>query len=184
MCYFCCSVSKSCLILCDHMDCNTPGFLVLHYLTECTQTHIHWVDDAIQPSHLLSPPSSPALNLSQHQGLFPVSQLFASHGQSIGASASASVLPMNGQGWFRIGLTGLISLLSKRLSRVFSNTTVQKHQFFGTQPSLWSSSHNCTWLVEKPQFLSITDLCWQYEKEVNSHPVEASVLSGLFVVAV
>ena len=77
-------------------------------------------------------------------GSFPMSRLFTSGGQSIGASASASVLPVNIQGWFPLGLTGLISLLSKGLSRVFSSTTIWKHQFFGTQPSLWSSSlvHN------------------------------------------
>ena len=80
-----------------------------------------------------------------------MSQLFASGGQSIGASALASVLSMNIQGWSPLGLTGWISLQSKGLSRVFSNTTVQKHQFFGTQPSLWSDSHICTWLLEKPQ---------------------------------
>ena len=68
---------------------------------------------------------------------FPMSWLFASGGQSIGVSALASVLPMNIQGWFPLGLTGLISLLSKGLSRVFSNTTIQKHQFFSTQPSLY-----------------------------------------------
>ena len=78
------------------------------------------------------------------------SQLLASGGQSTGALASASVLPMNIQDWFALGLTGLISLLSKGLSRVFSNTTVQKHQFFGAQPSLWSNSHIHTWLLEKP----------------------------------
>ena len=70
-------------------------------------------------------------------GSFPMNQLFTSDGQSIGASSSASVLPMNIQGWFPLGLTDLISLQSKGLSRVFSNTTVQKHQFFGSQPSLW-----------------------------------------------
>ena len=74
-------------------------------------------------------------------GSFPVSQFFASGGQSIGALASASVFPMDIQGWFPLGLTGLITLQSKGLSRVFSNTTVQKHQFFGAQLSLWSSSH-------------------------------------------
>ena len=68
----------------------------------------------------------------------------------IGASASTSVLPMNIQGWFPLGFTGWISLLSKGVSRVFSSTTVQKHQFFGTQPSLWSNSHICTWVLEKP----------------------------------
>ena len=79
-------------------------------------------------------------------GSFPMSQFFTLSGQSIGASASASILLMNIQDWFPLGLTGLISLQSKGLSRVFSNTTVQKHQFSGTQPSLWSNSHICTWL--------------------------------------
>ena len=79
---------------------------------------------------------------------FPVSQLFASGGQSIGASES--VLPMNIQDWSPLGLTGLISLQSKGLWRVFSNITVQKHQFFGAQPSLWFSTHIHTWLLEKP----------------------------------
>ena len=83
-------------------------------------------------------------------GSFPMSQLFSSGGQSIGASASASILLMNIQGWFPLGLTHLIFLLSKGLSRVFSNTPFQTHQFFGTQPSLWSNSHIQTWLLEKP----------------------------------
>ena len=82
--------------------------------------HVHRVGDAIQPSHPLSSPSPPAFNLSQHQGFFPMSQFFASGGQSIGTSASASVLPMNTQDWFPLGLTGLIFILSKDLSRVFS----------------------------------------------------------------
>ena len=81
---------------------------------------------------------------------FPRSQFFTSGGQSIGVSASASVLPVNNQDWFPLGLTGLISLLSKGLSRVFSNTTVQKHKFFSTQLSLWSNSPIHTWLLEKP----------------------------------
>ena len=83
-------------------------------------------------------------------GSFSVSWLFTSSGQRTGASASASVLPLNIQGWFPLGLTGLISLLSKGLSRVFCSTTVWKHHFFGAQPSLWSRSHIPTWLLEKP----------------------------------
>ena len=79
------------------MDCNTPGFPVLHHLPELTQTHVHGLSDAIQPSHPLTPPFPPALDLSQHQGL-PMSQLFTPVGQSIGASGSVSVLPMNIQG--------------------------------------------------------------------------------------
>ena len=81
---------------------------------------------------------------------FSVNQLFASSGQSIGASASSSILPMNIQGWFPLGFTALIILLSRGLSRVFFNITVQKHQFFYSQPSLCSNSHIHTWLLEKP----------------------------------
>ena len=84
-------------------------------------------------------------------GSFPISQLFIPGGQSIGTSAS--VLPMSNQSWFPLGLTGLISLLSKRDSRVFSST-IWKHQFFGAQPSFWSNSHIYTWLLEKPQLRS------------------------------
>ena len=92
-------------------------------------------------SHLQSFPAS---------GSFPMSWFFASGGQRIGVSASASVLPMNIQDWFLLGFTGLISLLSKGLSRVFSNTTVQKHPLFSAQASLWYNSHICTRLLEKP----------------------------------
>ena len=81
---------------------------------------------------------------------FPMSQLFASGSQSIGASVSGSVLSMYILGWFPLGLTALISLLSKGLSRVFSSTTVRKHQFFSAQLSLWSNFHICAWLLEKP----------------------------------
>ena len=91
------------------------------------------------------------LQFSPASESFPMSQLFASGGQRIGATASATVLPMNIQGWFPSGWTGLISLLSKGFSRVFSSTVVQKYQFFGAQPSLWSNSHILTWLLERPQ---------------------------------
>ena len=86
----------------------------------------------------------------QASGSFPVGQLFSSGGQNIKASALASVFPMNIQGSFPLGLTVLISLLSKGLLRVFSSITVWKHQFFGAQPSLWSNSHIRIWLLEKP----------------------------------
>ena len=144
----CCSVIQSCPTLCDPMNYSTQGFPVPCHLLEFAQTHVHWVNDAIQSSHPLLPSSPPALSLSHHRGLFQF-RLLASGGQSIGASVSATVLPMNIQGWFPLGLTGLISLLSKRLSRVFSNTTIGRHQFFGPQPSLWSNSHIRTWLLEK-----------------------------------
>ena len=129
------SVTQSCLTLCDPMNHSTPGLPVHHQLPESTQTHVHWVGDTIQPSHPLSSPSPPAPNPSQHEGLFK--WVSSSHQvASIGVSASTSVLPMNTQDWFPLGWTGWISLQSKGLSRVFSNTTVQKHQFFGAQLSL------------------------------------------------
>ena len=138
--YCCCLVPQSCLTLWDPMNCSMPGFPVLHYLPEFVQTHVHWVGDAIQSSHPLSSPSSLAHNLSQYQSLFQwVSSLHQV--ASGGVSASASVLPMNIQDWFPLGLTGLISLQSEGLSRAFYNTTVWKHQFFCAQPSLWSNSH-------------------------------------------
>ena len=106
-----------------------PGSPVLHYLPEFAQTYVHWVGNAIQPSHPLSPSPPPALNLSQHQGLF---QWVDSSSQVAKVlELSSSVLPMNIQGWFPLRLTSLISLLSKVLSRVFSSTTIWKHQFFG-----------------------------------------------------
>ena len=123
----CCSVTKSCPALCNSMDCNKPGFPVLHYLPESAQIHVHWVGDDIQLSHI----SSSVVPFSFHllpfpvSGSFPVSWLLASDGQSIGASVSASVLPMNVQGWFPLGLTGLISLQSEGLSGVF----LLQHQF-------------------------------------------------------
>ena len=94
-------------------------------------------------------------------GSFPMSWFFVSGGQSTGASASSSVLPMNVQGWFPLGLTGLISLQSKGFSRVFSSTIISKHQFFGAQPSLWSTSHIPTRLLEKLYSFDYTDFCWQ-----------------------
>ena len=122
------SVAQLCPTLCDHMECSMPGFHVHHQLLEPTQTHVHRVGDAIQPSCPLSPSPS-AFNLSQHQHLFQ--WVSSSHlvAKVLGVSASASVLPVNIQDWFPLGWTGWISLQSKGLSRVFSNTTGQKHQF-------------------------------------------------------
>ena len=130
------------------MDCNTPGFPFITkprlYSNSCPLSR--WchptTSSSIIPfsSHLQSFPAS---------GSLPVSQFFTSGGQSIGVSASTSVLWMNIQDWFPLGLTGLISLKSKGLWRVSSSTTVEKHQFFGTQLSSWSNSHIHTWLLEK-----------------------------------
>ena len=112
----CCSVTQSCPALSEPMNCSMPGIPVLHHLLELVQTHVHWVNDVIQPSHPLSSPSPLAFSFSQHQGLFLTSQLSATGAQSMGVSVS--VLPMNIQVWFPLGLTGLISLLSKGLLRV------------------------------------------------------------------
>ena len=129
------SVAQSCPTLCDPMIRSMPGLPVHHQLLESTHTHGHWVGDAIQPSHLLSSPSPPAFNLSQHQGLFK--RVSSSHQVAqFRVSASTSVLPMNTQDWSPLGWTGWISLQSKGLSRVLCNTTVQKHQFFCAQLSL------------------------------------------------
>ena len=149
--WFCCSVAQLCLTLCNSMDCGMPGFLVLHHLPEFAQTHVHWLSDAIQPSvtSFSCTKSFPAT------GSFPMSQLFTPGSQSIGVSGSASISPVNIQDWFPLVWTGWISLQSKGLSRFFSNSTVQKHQFFVVQPSLWSNSHIHTWLLGKPQL-------WQY----------------------
>ena len=143
------SVAQSCPTLCDPMNRSTPGLPVHHQLEEFTQTHVHRVSDGIQPSHPLSSPSPPAPDPSQHQS-FPMSQLFTWGGQSTGVSALASFLPKKSQGWSPSEWTGWISLQSKGLSRGFSNTTVQKHQFFSTQPSSQSNSHIHTWPQEKP----------------------------------
>ena len=117
------SLIQSCPTLCDPMNRSTPGLPVHHQLPEFTQTHIHRVGDAIQPSHPLSSPFPPAHNPSQHES-FPTSQLFAWGGQSTGVSALASFLPKNTQGWYPLEWTGWISLQSKGFSRVFSKTTI------------------------------------------------------------
>ena len=146
----CCSVTKSCPTLCDPMNCSTPGFPVLHYFPKFAQTHVHWVTDAIQLYYALSLPSL-ALNLSQHQGLFQWFGSFHQVTKVLELHLQHQSFQMNIQGWFHLMLTGLICLLLKWLSRVFSSTTVQKHKFFCAQSSLWSNFHICTWLLKKPQ---------------------------------
>ena len=125
------SVTQSCLTLCDPMDYSTPGLPVHHQLLEFTQTHVDQVGDAIQPSHPLSSPSSLTFNLSQHQGLFR--WVSSSHRGAKYWSFSFNISPSNKYSGLILGWTGWMSLQSKGLSRVFSNTTVQKHQFFNTQ---------------------------------------------------
>ena len=137
----------SCVRLGDPMDCSTPGFLVLLYLLHLLG--LMSIESVMPYNYLIF-----CWPLLLFPSIFPsirdLSLLFLSGGQSIGASASGSVLPMNSQVWFPLGLTGLISLLSKRLSRVFSSTAVRKPHFFSTQPSLWSNPPIHTWLLQTP----------------------------------
>ena len=128
--YYCCSIAKSCLPLCDPKDCSTPGSSVLHYRSVCSNScPLSWwcyLTISSSATHFFCFQSFPA------SGSFPMSQFFASGDQSIRASASVSVLPMNIQDGFPLGLAGLICLQSKGLSRVFSSTTVPMHQFLST----------------------------------------------------
>ena len=117
LCCCCCSVAKLCPTLCNPMDCSTPGSSVRHCLPEFAQIHVSWAGVATQPSPSAAP--SPFASISPSSRVFPVSCLFTPGGRSSGASASASVLPVNIQGWFPLGWTGSISLQSKGLSRVF-----------------------------------------------------------------
>ena len=155
-----------------HTNTHNPKLLFFSFSVVSDSLRPHGLQQARVPSPSLSPgvcsssgplnrwchptilssvvPFSSCLQSFPASGSFLMSQLFASGGQSIGVSASSSVLPMNIQDWFTLVLTGLISLLSKGLSRVFSNTTVQKHQLFSAMPSSWSNSHIHTWLLEKP----------------------------------
>ena len=130
--YCFCSVTKSYSTFCDPMDCSTSGFPVLHYLPDFAQIYVHCISDAIQPSHSV-PPSSPfAFILLQYQGLFQ--WVSSSHQMAKVLYLQLQHISMNISGWFPLGFTGLISLQSKGLSRVFSSTTIQKHQFSGIQP--------------------------------------------------
>ena len=124
----CCSVAKSCPILCNPMDCSTPGFPVFHNLLEFANlTSI----ESVKPyNHLILCCPLLPLQCFPASSSFPMSWLFVSGGENIGASASATVLPINTQGWFPLGLTGLTSLHFNRLS--LSSTTIRKHQFFST----------------------------------------------------
>ena len=142
------SFTQSCLTLCDPVNRSTPGLLVHHQLPEFTQTHAHRVSHAIQPSHPLLFPFPPVLKLSQNQRL--IQWVNSSHHVAKYWSFSFNISPSNEpQDWSPLEWTGWISLQSKGLSRVFSNTTVQKHQFFGTQPSSQPNSHIHTWPLEK-----------------------------------
>jgi len=169
------SVTQSCPTLCNPMNHSTPGLPVHHQLPEFTQTHVHWVSDAIQPSHPLSSPSPPSES-------FPMSQLFAWGGQSTGVSTLASFLPKKSQGWSPSEWTGWISLRSKGLSRVISNTTVQKHQFFSAQPSSQSNSQVHTWPQEKQvSLLRLKAAGAQFEKCENKVSIYENVRIQLWL---
>ena len=142
--------SRSVVTLCDPMNRSTPGLPVHHQLPEFTQTHVHRVGDAIQLSHPLSSLSPPDPDPSQHESLFQWVNSSHEVAKVLGVSASASVLQINTQDWSPLGWIGWISLQSKGLSRVFSNPTVQKHQFFGAQLFSQANSHIHTWPLEKP----------------------------------
>ena len=151
------------------INCSTPGFLILHCLLQFVQTHAHWVGDVIQPYHPLSPSSPLAFNLSQQQGLFQWVDFWHQVAKVLELQFQHQSFHWIFEDWFPLGLTGLISLQSKGLLTVFSSTTVKKHQFFGAQPSLWSSRfvlthgrtltfiHDC-W---KNYSCDYTDLCQQ-----------------------
>ena len=156
----CCSlVTKSCLTFCNSMDCSTPGFPVLYYLPEFAQTHVHWVIDAIQPSHPLSPPSPPALNLSQHQCLF---QRVGSLHQ-VAKGLGLQLQHQSFQWIFRVDFLSdwlAWSLCSLRdYQESYPALLFQKHQFFSTQPSLWFNSHIWTDYWKNHRFDHM-DLCW------------------------
>ena len=154
------SVTQSCLTLCDPMGCSMPGFPVLHQLPKLAQIHVYPVGDAIQPSHPLSSPSPPTFNLSQGQDLFQWVSSLHQAARVLEFSASASVFPMNIQDWFPWGLTGLISLQFKGLSRVFSNTTVQKHQFL-TLSFLYGPALTSIHDYWKNYSFDCMNICWQ-----------------------
>ena len=147
---FCCLVAQLCLTLCNPMDCSTPGIPVFHYLPESTLTHVPWVSDAIQPSHPLSSPSSPAFNLSQHQGAFQ--WVSSSHQEAKILSFSFSISPSNeysGLVSFRIDWFDLLAVegpLKSLLQHHNSKASVLQHWAFSR-----SNSHIHTWPLEKPK---------------------------------
>ena len=142
------SVAQSCLTLCDPLNSSTPGLPVCRQLPEFTQTHVHWVSDTIQPSHPLSSPSPPAFNLSQHQNL-PMSQFFATWPKYW--SFSFNISPSNEHSrLISFRMDWLELLVVQGTLKSLLQMTVQKHQFFSAQLSLWSNSHIHTWPLEKP----------------------------------
>ena len=160
----CYSVAKSCPILCDPINWSTPGFPVLHYLLEFAQTHVQWVSDAIQPSPPLLPTSPPTLNLSYHQDLFQ--WVGSSHQMAKVLEPSASVLPMNIQSWFPLGLTGLISLLQG---------TPRDSRESSPEPELKRDNSSAVSLLYDPSLTSVHDywkaialIIWTFVVKVTS----------------
>ena len=140
------SVAQTCPTICNPMNCSTPGLPVHHQLLELAETRVYRVGNAIQTSYPRLSPSPPAPNPSQHQGLFQ----WVNSSHEVAKVLEFQLQHQSFQDWSPLGWTGWISLQSKGLSRVFSNTTVQKHQLFGTQLSSQSNSHIHTWPLEKP----------------------------------
>ena len=143
-------VTRLCPTLCNPMTCSAPGLPVHHQHPEFTQTHVHRVSDAIQPSHTLSSPSPPTPNPSQHQGLFQWVNSLHEVAKVLEFQLQHQSFQWTPRTDLPLGWTCWISFLSKGLSRVFSNTIVQKHQFFGTQLSSQSNTHIHTWPLDKP----------------------------------
>ena len=156
-------VTHSCLTLHDPMDCSTPSFTLPHHLPKFAQVHVHCIRDAIELSHPLMPSSPSSLNLSQHQGIF-LSWLFASDGQNISVSASASALPTEHSGLISLKIDWFDLLaIQGTLRTLLQYYTSKAFQFLGTLPSLRSSSHNCTYSLD------YTDLCQQSNVSAFQH---------------
>ena len=153
------------VLLCNPLDCSMPGLPVPQHLLKFTQVHVHCIGDAIQPSQPLMPSSLASIFPS----IRDLSNELAIHIRwpKYWSSGLVSVLPVSIWGGFPLRLTGLISLLSKGLSGVFSSTTVQRHQFFGLLPSLWSSSH----IHLEDHSLDSMDHCWQSNVSALQHTV-------------
>ena len=171
------SVTQLCLTFCSPMDCSTPGLPVHHQLPELTQTRVHWVGDAIQPSHPSVIPFSSCLQSFPASGPFLVSQFFTSGGQSIGASALISVLPMNIQDWFLLGLTGLNSFGSVQLSRSVVSDALWPHGLQHARPTcpsptpgVYSNSCPLSWWCHP----TISSLCHPLSSRLQFFPTSGS----------
>ena len=152
----CCPFAQLCPTLCDPMHCSKPGFPVLHHLPEFAQTHVHWICDTIQPISSSVAPFSSCPQSFTALGSFLMSQLLASDGQSIGASASASVFPMKIQGWFPLGVTGLIRLIEC----LWTQDPGSALPLLCLECSTWHLAHNrCS-----------VETCWMHMKHMSLKP--------------